>query len=1240
MRSGRFDSLRFRLPLAVLWPVSLVMLVGTAILISAMLASSLTARTRQFQDQAEVAAECLRANLRITEVLTGSLAVTVARNPHAPPEALYQQLENAVKSYPTAYGSALAYAPGVYRPGLFCPYVFRKGARLERMDIGHVEGERGYDYTQPRWQWYDSPRQSGRGAWSPPYKDEGAGDALMTTYSEPFQVDKTFGGVVTMDITLDGLEKILKQITPTGSRASLVSTAGESVISSHGGARIPLAAEFAAGPERERLTAALSDGLPGQFTLERAGTPVVVALAPLPGTGWLLALEATRASLLKESTQMLQMQLSLILLGLVSVGVVVWRSSRIVIRPVEALSGQVRAFGRDQQPFTTLPIHLRGEVAELANSFYEMTEKLLDREERIRDLEMQRFNSLVANLPGAVFRFAGPETRLEYLSDAILALLGRSASDFLSDSSALRAAIQPEDRKRVTAHLIAARAAREPWRVEYRMLHRDGRTIWVEERGRCVYSEEGAVEFTDGILQDVSDLKKVEDDLREARIAAEAANQAKSNFLANMSHEIRTPMNAVLGLTHLALQTELTAKQSDYLHKIQSSAGNLLQIINDILDFSKIEAGKLSMESIPFRLDEVLDGVLNLFAVKASEKGLELFVLAEPEVPSKLVGDPVRLGQVLVNLTGNAMKFTEKGAVVVRCSLKERLGEEVVLEFSVRDTGIGMSPEQMARLFESFSQADASTTRKYGGTGLGLAICRRLVEMMQGRIEVDSEPGQGTNFHFTARFPLQKQSAPSLAMRLDLRGKRVLVVDDNETARLILTEVLESLGFAVDSVVSGQEALKRDVTDYDVILMDWKMPGMTGLEASRELRTRHGQATPAIIMVTNYGRDEVRSQAVSMGLQGFLVKPVTPSLLFDAISHALARDSSQLTRVAAIQRPCLRFEGVRVLLVEDNAINQQVATELLEQLGIEVALANHGLEALERLDRESYDLVFMDLQMPEMDGYEATATLRSQERFRELIIVAMTAHAMAGDRERCLEAGMNDHLTKPIDPAALVGALNRWLPGRGREVAPPARPEEEESWPDLPGVSIADGVQRLGGNSKLYRRLLVEFGRDFVLAGEKLATLLDSEDWDGLMQQAHSLAGVAGNLGMGHLRTHAKELEGSARKRDLPACREALGQVLTRLGEVLPALAGLEVPADEAPPAAAADPAELLASCRRLSELLKEFDPGAEDAARELAPKLVGMEDLRMKLIRQVEGFDLEDAAATLAEIMERLEKP
>ncbi len=1237
MRSRRFESLRFRLPLAVLWPVSLVMLVGTAILVSAMLASSLTARTRQFQDQAEVSAECLRTSLGITETLARSLSKTVARRPRQKPEALYELLENAVNSYPTAYGSALAFAPGAYRPGLFCPYVYRKDSGIARMDIGHIEGSRGYDYTQPRWRWYDAPRESGRGEWSDPYRDEGAGDALMTTYSEPFEVDGGFGGVVTLDITLEGLERILKELTPAESSACVVSSEGQVLIASKGAATGALTAGLAAGPERERLTTSLKDGSPGSFSLERQGRAVIVALAPLPGTGWLLALEANRADLLQDSTQMLQMQLSLIVLGLVTVGVVVWRSARMVIRPVEALSTQVRAFGRERQPFSALPGQMGGEVGELATSFYEMTERLLDREERIRELETERFNSLVANLPGAVFRFAGPETRLEYLSDAIQGLLGRPASEFLSDPSALRAAIQPEDRERVAAHLAAARAERKPWRVEYHLVQRDGRLIWIEERGRCLYDEQGAVQFTDGILQDVSDLKQVEEDLRQARIAAEAANQAKSNFLANMSHEIRTPMNAVLGLTHLALQTELTPKQDDYLHKIQGSATNLLQIINDILDFSKIEAGKLSMESIPFRLDEVLDGVLNLFAAKASEKGLELFVLAEAAVPTRLVGDPVRLGQVLVNLTGNALKFTEKGAVVVRCSLREQTAEGVALEFSVRDTGIGMTPEQVARLFQSFSQGDASTTRKYGGTGLGLAISQRLVDMMRGKIEVDSEPGKGTSFHFIAHFPLQQQSPPSVAVRLDLRGKRVLVVDDNEIARQILSEVLESLGLVAESVVSGQEALARDVTGYDIILMDWKMPGMTGLEASRELKARHGKATPPIIMVTNYGREEVRAQACSLGLHGFLVKPVTPSLLLDAISHALAGDSPQLVRAASGQRPSLRFEGVRVLLVEDNAINQQVATELLEQLGIEVTLANHGREALELLDRETFDLVFMDLQMPEMDGYEATAALRAQERFRELIIVAMTAHAMAGDRERCLEAGMNDHLTKPIDPAALVEALRLWLPGRGREVSPAAATEDAESWPELPGVSISDGVQRLGGNSKLYRRLLAEFERDFAPVGEKLAAMLDSEEWDGLMQQAHSLAGVAGNLGMGHLRSHAKELEGAARKHDLPACRAALDEVLTRLGEILPALAGLEA-AEDAPPVVAADPAELLQSCRQLETLLKEFDPGAEDAARELAPKLVGMEDLRLKLMRQIEGFDLEDAAATLAEIVGQLQ--
>jgi signal transduction histidine kinase/DNA-binding response OmpR family regulator len=476
-----------------------------------------------------------------------------------------------------------------------------------------------------------------------------------------------------------------------------------------------------------------------------------------------------------------------------------------------------------------------------------------------------------------------------------------------------------------------------------------------------------------------------------AREAAEDATRAKGDFLANMSHEIRTPMNAVIGMAHLALKTDLTPKQQDYLTKIQSSANSLLGIINDILDFSKIEAGKLDMESVEFNLDHVLDNLANLITVKAQKKeDLEILFATSLRVPRLLVGDPLRLGQVLINLANNAVKFTDSGEIVVSTKLGQKDEDRVTLKFSVRDTGIGLTEDQIDKLFEAFSQADTSTTRKYGGTGLGLNISKLLVEMMGGEIWVESEPGRGSNFNFTANFGLKKQKAQKrLRPSTDLQGKKILVVDDNATSRKIFDEILETFSFEVSLAASGEEGLAELESapkdhPYDLVIMDWRMPGMDGLEASRCIKnhTELGRIPP-IILVTGYGREDVIQQTKRLGLESLLIKPVSPSVLFDAIVQALGKDVQKVSRVDHKNEDRIEglaaIQGARLLLVEDNEINQQVAQEILESAGLNVTLANDGLEAVEAVKTDKYDAILMDIQMPVMDGYEATRRIRKWE---------------------------------------------------------------------------------------------------------------------------------------------------------------------------------------------------------------------------------------------------------------------
>ncbi|WP_136417488.1 hybrid sensor histidine kinase/response regulator [Herbaspirillum sp. ST 5-3] len=653
--------------------------------------------------------------------------------------------------------------------------------------------------------------------------------------------------------------------------------------------------------------------------------------------------------------------------------------------------------------------------------------------------------------------------------------------------------------------------------------------------------EHRVAERTAELSRTNQDLREHERALNAAKEVAEEASHMKSAFLANMSHEIRTPMNAIIGMAYLALRTDLTGKQRDYVEKIHHSAESLLGIINDILDFSKIEAGKLSIEKADFPLHQVLASVSNVTRQVALEKGLKYVFDVAEDVPPNLFGDPLRLGQVLINLMSNAIKFTSSGQVQLRCRVVSSYAGGVELRFEVEDTGIGITPEQRTRLFSAFSQADDSTTRKYGGTGLGLAISKRLVEMMGGSMDLRSEPGVGSTFGFTVRLGLGALTAtasPDLPQRL--LDCRVLVVDDNRAAREILTALIDGIGLQSDAVGSAADALTAiRATDerapYDLVLTDLGMPDMNGMELASAIRNAGLRHPPKVILVTAFGREDVLRQAEGAPVDAVLFKPIDQSLLHDTFVQVFAAGGVECCN-ARLKRILPRFDGCRVLVVEDNEINQQIAREMLMATGLQVDIAGNGKIALEMLFAEepgTYDLVLMDIQMPEMGGHAATRRIRIDQRFASLPIVAMTAHATDEEKSACLKSGMQDHITKPINPDHFYSTLTRWL----TESKPTtARPASEDAAPakalglvdtpiDIPGFNTADTLDRLAGDIDLYHRVLAMLVPSLGAAINQFNAAVDAGNHAGIKSVVHSVRGMAANIGATALTQLAAELE-------------------------------------------------------------------------------------------------------------------
>jgi len=843
--------------------------------------------------------------------------------------------------------------------------------------------------------------------------------------------------------------------------------------------------------------------------------------------------------------------------------------------------------------------------------------------------------------------------RIEYVNPNVVKITGYTLEELIGQNPrVLKSGLQSAE---FYAEMWATLSMGKQWNGELCNKKKNGEFYWESASITPVKGPTDEVMHYIAVKKDITERKSFIRELEDAKRVAEAASVAKSSFLANMSHEIRTPLNAIIGFSDLALKTGLSPKQHDYVKKISNSGKSLLGVINDILDFSKIEADRMELERTEFPLEAVLTQVISVIQHKALEQGVEFLLSHSADVPPHLIGDPMRLGQVLMNLLGNAIKFTQSGEVELSIDLAGQSQDDLQVCFTIRDTGIGMTPEQIQRLFQPFTQADGTTTRRFGGTGLGLSISKRLVEMMGGEIRVESVEGQWSSFSFSATFGRSAIAADPLVIPDIIRSLRILIVDDCQSSSNALKRVLSFLPVEVESVDSGAGAIQAvrahdAVSPYHLVLMDWQMPDMNGIETLRSIKKDSAlQNSPHIVMLTAFGMEQERAEALAAGAEDFLHKPMTHSDAYDTIIRLFAPGQHAVaTGAKTTAGEGYDFGGLHLLVVEDNELNRQIACELLELAGARVATAANGREAVEMVVNgdQRFDLVLMDIQMPEMDGIQATRLIRKESRFTELPIIALTAHAFAEERQRTQDAGMNDHVAKPIEPRELMEAICRQLPhlpelrenarGTGADISDVA------TVMDIPGIDTAGGVRRVGGKVKLYLEVLSKFRDGQYDAAERITAALHSGDRQGAERIAHSLKGLAGTIGAKELQEAALAVErelhrGSEPGMSLDQMAAALRVIMITLESSLGKGTASPVQIVTTP----ISPEDLGPLLKKLEQYVLDSDSEAADFLAECRQQLiaaVAKEELVVCLEKNIADYEFDEALTTLQTIMNELE--